>query len=387
MEDRRNFRMGKKLISLLVSVLLALALAEAGLRLTGYDVNLHPQWKFHPSLGWVVDPHANSIDSVQPDGFRHLAMTVAKPEGVRRLLVLGDSFGLGTAVPYAQTFPGVLESLLNQASAETWQVVNLSVDDWGSAQQLIALQEIGLAYEPDLVVLESFPFNDLCNNEVRLAFTCSLQDLHRPYFVLQDGQLKRTSLHPWRSALRRLRLFGLVENFLDRRQNGPNLAGSENPDRLMRDYFQHNAQRQGLEYEGAVWAIVPRELQPPLIQRSWQLTEAIYTRIFEVLHERRIPLLVAVVPFSFTFGPRLDELRRTIPAPMVADADSRRLEPFFERLGASVVPLRRLIETSGRPPGDFFLSPEDGHFGAYGHAQVAHWILQELLRQGMIRSG
>lgn len=378
--------MGKKLTLLLVSLLLALALAEAGLRLSRYDINLHPQWRFHPSLGWVVDPQTSSIDSVQPTGFRHSKAALPKPEGVKRLLVLGDSFGLGTAVPYAQTFPGVLESLLNQTSSERWQVINLSVDDWGSAQQLIALQEIGLAYEPDLVVLQAFPFNDLCNNEIRLAFTCSLQDLHRPYFVLRDGQLQRTSLHPWRSALRkRLRFFGLVENFIDRRQNGPDLAGSEDPEQLMRAFFQRNARRQGVEYEGAVYAIVPRELQPPLIRRSWQLTEAIYSRIHEMLRERDIPLLVAVVPFSFTFGPQFDELRHTIPAPMVADADSQRLEPFFEKLGAVVIPLRRLIEASGRPAGDFFISPQDGHFGVQGHAQVAKWIMEELLRSGLLR--
>lgn len=377
--------MGKKLTLLLFSLLFALALAEAAVRLSGYDINLHPHWKFHPSLGWVVNPEGSFIDSVQPTGFRHSEVTVAKPEGVRRLLVLGDSFGLGTAVPYAETFPGVLERRLNQSS-QTWQVINLSVDDWGSAQQLIALQEIGLAYQPDIVVLEVFPFNDLCNNEVRLAFTCSLQDLHRPYFLLQDGKLQRTSLHPWRSALRsRLRLFGLVESFLDRRQGGPDLASSENTEQLMRDFFQRNARRQGVEYEGAVYAVVPHQLQPPLIRRSWQLTEAILARIHELLKERDIPLLAAVVPFSFTFGPRFDELRRTIPAPMVPDADSRRLEPFFEHLGAWVVPVRRLIEASGRPPSDFFLSPEDGHFGALGHAQIAEWILEELARQGVVR--
>ncbi|MEE8587042.1 MAG: hypothetical protein V3T83_19550, partial [Acidobacteriota bacterium] len=156
-------------------------------------------------------------------------------------------------------------------------------------------------------------------------------------------------------------------------------------DQVMRNFFQENARRQGVEYEGAVYAAVPHELQPPLIRRSWQLTEAIYTRISDLLKEREIPLLAAVVPFSFTFDPQWDELRRKIPAPMIPDADSRRLEPFFQRLGAAVVPVRRLIETSGRPPGDFFISSQDGHFGARGHAQVAEWILDELLRQGVVQ--
>ncbi len=379
--------MSKKLALLLSSLLIALLLAEVGLRLSGYDINSHPHWKFHPRLGWVVDPQKSGLDSVQPSGFRHSALTVPKPQGVRRLLVLGDSFGLGTAFAYAQTFPGLLQERLSQTSGHSWQVVNLSVDDWGSAQQLIALQEFGLAHEPDVVVLQAFPFNDLCNNERLLAFTCSLQDLHRPYFVLDKGQLELTRLHPWRNALTsRLRLFGLLENSLDRRQGGPELEGIENPDQVMRSFFQENARRQGFEYEGAVYAVVPHELQPPRIRRSWQLTEAIYARISELLKEKNIPLLALVVPFSFTFeGQQWDELQRLIPAPMIPDADSRRLEPFLKGLGAAVVPIRRLIETSGRPPGDFFISAQDGHFGVYGHARVAEWILDELLRQGVAR--
>ena len=208
-----NRRIGIRIALLTLSLVLTLGILELVLRLFQYDLNPHPNWRFDPQVGWVVDSNTSGIDSVQATGFRHAPVDGDKPPHVRRVLILGDSFGLATSVPYSRSFPGILESRLNRCQpAARWQVINLSVDDWGSAQQCIALKQYGLGYEPDLVILQTFPFNDFCNNSIGLANTCSLQDSQRPYLVAERPSLKSRTLKPFLSRMRWLRLCGWAEN-------------------------------------------------------------------------------------------------------------------------------------------------------------------------------
>jgi hypothetical protein len=85
---------------------------------------------------------------------------VPKPAGVRRLLVLGDSYTFAGKVPLEQTFPRRLEALLNaRASATRHEVLNLAVPGYNTHQQWLNLEERGLAFEPDLVIV-CFVLND-----------------------------------------------------------------------------------------------------------------------------------------------------------------------------------------------------------------------------------
>lgn len=82
-----------------------------------------------------------------------------KPPGVRRVLVLGDSFSFAGKVALEQTFARRLESLLNAAQPGRYQVLNLAVPGYNSRQEMLALGERGLAFEPDLVIV-AFVLND-----------------------------------------------------------------------------------------------------------------------------------------------------------------------------------------------------------------------------------
>jgi hypothetical protein len=85
---------------------------------------------------------------------------VPKPPGVRRLVVLGDSYMFAGKVPLQETFPKRLEARLNQgATASRYEVLNLAVPGYNSWQQRQSLEERGLAFEPDQVLV-SFVLND-----------------------------------------------------------------------------------------------------------------------------------------------------------------------------------------------------------------------------------
>ncbi len=78
--------------------------------------------------------------------------TYEKPPGVTRIVVLGDSFGLGYEVDLQNTFLSRMEQRLTAAGRKV-EVINLSVSGHGTAEELLVLQNEGLRYFPDLVLL------------------------------------------------------------------------------------------------------------------------------------------------------------------------------------------------------------------------------------------
>lgn len=92
--------------------------------------------------------------------------SVAKPPGVKRVLILGDSFMFGFGVEDDEVASSVLERLLNErAGAVRYEVINLSVSGFGQAEELATYQMRGRAYTADIVVVAYFD-NDVGNNIV-----------------------------------------------------------------------------------------------------------------------------------------------------------------------------------------------------------------------------
>src|SRR5271166_382641 len=85
-----------------------------------------------------------------------------KSPGVRRIVALGDSFGIGYEVNQDEMFITLIEQALKQAGIQC-EVVNLSVSGHGNAEELIVLREEGLKYDPDLVLVCWSP-NDMEDN-------------------------------------------------------------------------------------------------------------------------------------------------------------------------------------------------------------------------------
>jgi hypothetical protein len=371
----------RKLAVMLLSACLVTVLLESGLRWAAYDPNPSPVWRYSPTLGWTMDPRSSRIPGVNATGFRFHPVPREKPPGEGRILVLGDSFTAGISLPFDSTIPGRLEAWLGREK-KIWHVISLAVDDWGNAQELLALQELGLQFDPDAVVIQTFPFNDFCNNCRVLANTCSLQDLHRPYFTLRDGRLVRSDLAPWRAYLRsRLRLFSLVENAFGTPVGSlPDdfLPAESNQDLRRRAYFRSQAQSHGLDSEGAVYSVTDDANQPAPIRDCWKTTEAILRSIKETTDRRKIPLVALVIPFLKSFPDEWTSLTDVFDAPIEQDYDTHRFERIFADLGVPTISARSRIAASDMQYLDYFLSPENGHLSAFGHAECASWILSAL---------
>jgi len=72
----------------------------------------------------------------------------------KRIVTLGDSFMLGYGANYDQTF---VSQLVENMPVSNIEIINLGVSGHGTAEELIALKNEGIKYQPDVVLLSWHP--------------------------------------------------------------------------------------------------------------------------------------------------------------------------------------------------------------------------------------
>lgn len=98
-------------------------------------------------------------------GFRDTRdYALAKSANTFRIVVLGDSVTFGHGSIYEHTYPYLVEQKLKAWRPDIdWEVWNVAVPGYNTSQELDHLEEIGPAFNPDLVVV-GFYENDLVDN-------------------------------------------------------------------------------------------------------------------------------------------------------------------------------------------------------------------------------
>ncbi|MGB0579989.1 MAG: SGNH/GDSL hydrolase family protein [Limisphaerales bacterium] len=126
------------------------------------------RYLFDPVLGWRNIPHFEASTfgyplSINSKGLRDREYPYEKPAGVKRILVLGDSFAWGYGVGDEHIFTEVLEEKL-AGGEQKWDVINAGVSGYGTDQEYLFLKNEGLKYQPDVVLLAFYLRNDPVNN-------------------------------------------------------------------------------------------------------------------------------------------------------------------------------------------------------------------------------
>jgi lysophospholipase L1-like esterase len=160
--------MAKKLALMLAGLLVALVAAELLVRAAGAAPKVYAirkgrfQLSHNPKIGYEPVPLVYTgrelgfydyLGASNSLGFRDREHAVAKPAGVYRIVVLGDSIAAGLHVERNEdVFPRILERLLVQDGMRA-EVINLAVSGYNTQQEVEMLREKGLQYHPDLVVV------------------------------------------------------------------------------------------------------------------------------------------------------------------------------------------------------------------------------------------
>jgi len=119
-----------------------------------------------PAL-YGLNPEHPQISS---QGLRDDEVTVPKPKGTFRILVLGDSVTYGVDVLKSQAFPDRLEGFLRDQFSESVEVINAGVSGYTAYNELQYYLTQGRKFEPDLVIVASC-MNDVVNPRLHWDFT------------------------------------------------------------------------------------------------------------------------------------------------------------------------------------------------------------------------
>jgi len=207
-------RKGAWLLPYLAAVGLALEVAARGVstavgkeRILTHDATTG--WRLVPSTRKRhTDEERPYVIRINSHGFRGPERDRVKPAGIRRVVVLGNSFVFGAGgVEEEDTFCRRLESMWPRT-----EVLNMGLFGFSTDQQYLLLREKGIAFEPDLVVL------GLSATDLDQCFTSYADRIGRPKgFLAAEPNGVRFQSPPVPFVIDRLAELSYVVALIDRR--------------------------------------------------------------------------------------------------------------------------------------------------------------------------
>ncbi len=120
------------------------------------------------------------------DGLRFPAIDVAWDDSAYRVLILGDSFAFGQGVEIEDRFDRAFGG--RTLGGRPVAVINSGVGGYSTDQQLLYLEQRGIGYRPDLILLLSYE-NDL----VEIVYDIA-SSRRKPRYLLEPGGLRLTGV-------------------------------------------------------------------------------------------------------------------------------------------------------------------------------------------------
>ncbi len=150
--------------------------------------------------------------SINSHGFRGPEFKVAKPDGMIRILILGDSIVFGWGAPQESIFPVVLQNLLDEDKHKI-EVIGAGVGSWNTRIEYEFLRIQGIEYQPDIVVLV------ICSNDVQPKRIGHTYVDHEELFPEPRSvpYWQYLSSRMWGAAVRRLYVLSTVHWFINKR--------------------------------------------------------------------------------------------------------------------------------------------------------------------------
>jgi len=348
------------LAAVALSILAAAGVAETTLRVAGFGPieyipagreyplhEPHAEFRYSGFLPYLREEFETSV-RYNALGYRDLDRDEEKPAGVRRIVVLGDSYVEALEVELEDTFPRRLERLLNETAGGRWEVLAFGRGATGPVDQLEVWDRVARGFHPDVVVLAFFAGNDVLETSPELSaeFWRWIDGVYFDRIV----RAKIDWLDRWRWA-RASRLGQLVA------------------DRTMRFALR------GLESDLGPANDVFRDPDPRW-RFAWQRTGAAVGALADRVADAGARFVVLEVDPVHALGSAAD---RAEELDLDLELPNRELRRICDGKGLELVELAPAFRAL-REKGVRYSWADDGHWNAEGH-RVAAAALFERLRQ------
>ncbi len=389
----------KKLLLILFSTMISLALCEIALRLLGYKFS-GSTYTADLLLGWALRPGASAWEAdegvarskINSHGYRDRERTLSKPQGVYRVAVLGDSLTEARQVVMDKMFTSLAEEELNRRHCfgeREVEVLNFGVPGYGTGQQLLQLRERVWKFSPDMIVLQFYSGNDIYNNH--RALNVSPPD-QAPYFLLRNGKLELDE--SFRKG------YAFDPRYIKLKGIGANIMNSSLVLQLAHKMIRVRAQQKEMarlnperstQVPADPNAIPPDHqrflsLLPPVIPsmvEAWQVTEELITEFGKEARSHNVPLLFMILPATHFPDPREQEAYRAKYKIESLEYADDRAEQHARLNGIPILRLTEPLIEEARRTGTYMAgfantAPNDGHYNELGHAVIARELVQAI---------
>ncbi len=322
--------------------------------------------RFVPNAsGWYKQLEFNVHYSINAIGLRDREISRNKPEGTKRVLVLGDFFAEGNGVEAKDAFPAQLQALVDAAGLSTrWEVLNAGEAGYSPLLEYLLLEKQLIDLEPDLVIL-ALDLSDVYD-DIQFTKLATFDGSGKPVEARADPE---RNPGPWYveatySLKDILKEHTRLYNFLRRHialamLQPPDASGDVRTDKyaMTRDGYHGDAS-------------------------DWSLTFGYIERIRKLLAVRGVPLWLTVYPYGHQISPREWNGGRVFwgfeQNRVYTTAPQKQVEELGRSRGIPVINMTDdFLERSKKEFPLYFAY--DGHFLPAGHAVAAEAIFRELL--------
>ncbi len=375
----------KTLNRLLINVVLSVAVlfflflvTEVFLRIVYHPENLGSVVRFDRDTGWSLRPksYLRSVDSgrgldyrirINSLGMREREITIKKPSGKKRILILGDSIGFGTGIDVGERFSDILGDRLG----DSVEVVNCSVCGWGTDQELLYFELFARRLDSDFVVLQVTLNNDVLNNMYHQLY---LESAPKPHFLLAGDSLILEEDHVTPPKLSfRLKVQRFLKKsrflvFIKRRLLKRKYHQIEHREVQVERGFEKRRMEEDFSY----WSVYKKEYGRRF-ESGWLLTEAILDRFISACRREGSEPVIFAFPLKLEVD---DTWRNQLYTHTGIDSTHFDFYKPYHRLSSFcaarnvefVYPLKAFIEASQKRRLYF---KKDSHPNHAGHALAA----------------
>ncbi|MCB0207985.1 MAG: SGNH/GDSL hydrolase family protein [Anaerolineae bacterium] len=359
---------------------------------------------YHPDLGWTSRPNTVLHRSINQSylvryetnslGFRDVEHSYEQlrnvpnqePIKIRRIVIIGDSFSEAAQVDLQQTYWFKLKEILNQQSRDYWEFHNFGLGDYGTVQELITLQQFGIPYHPDLIILQVFPFNDILNNSLTGANTASNQDAYRPYLDPENNFQTITYVNPVTNRLRKqsvlLRFsFLMVNQYIGTWGNEHYFLTIDDRMAFIKQQVPTDELTTGYDkfyfYYYLFNTFTPPEHQLDIVKEGWQATEQAISQIIKTAQDNRSKTLILVVPHTQQLSPFISQWKQDLPYPIDPKYAEDRIQAYVQPYDVPVIRLIDSFEGNHNVVQPYL----EGHFNIETHTLVAKMLASTIVQR------
>jgi lysophospholipase L1-like esterase len=275
------------------------------------NANLKSPFHGHPS-GYLVF-RTNNLGLRRDED-----VSIEKPAGIRRVLVLGDSMTDGV-IYNAESYSTVLETKLNQRLGESsYQLLNAGVAGYSPLQAYLLLKLEMYRLQPDVVILAIYTGNDIMDLGNQLDDPSMIEVVQEAgYDVNDDSLLLETG---WWSQIkwytrRNLKLYPILwqakQGVRNLWRNDRQVSSTDKPANLEDVHGSANVMGQVMRQ-----AVIARD-DPQKAEAAFRLQEIVLQRLAQEVEALGAKLLVIVIPTKLQIEPDDDHEKSDAVAKIV----------------------------------------------------------------------